>query len=283
MLFFTPFMTTIQTRYHSLNKVIVYFITFIIPVFLISILQNYPNSLTNPLFYVVFLLALVSFVNIYEIGYIYNETETIKKEKNPTKRLTDRQIDFYENRKVLIYVWRIVLSAIINGGLYFLISAKSLIMFSCAEVLTLGVFLFYNMIRGKFTQLIYLFLSVLKYTTIVFCWSETLSFSVILACIFVFPLVRTCEYKAHYTGETGANLFFRKYIIKYDVSKIPIFRVIATGILLLLSLIFKIAGICNWIPFIACAYIFLYRLFLFITVKMGAHYKGYLQEDKKQN
>ena len=32
-------------------------------------------------FYVSFFIALVSYVNFYEIGYIFNECETIKKRK----------------------------------------------------------------------------------------------------------------------------------------------------------------------------------------------------------
>ena len=78
-LFFIPFMTTIQTHYQSLNKVIVYFITYLIPEFLIIFLMNYPSSIFDWKMYFIFFISLVSFVNLYEIGYIYNETETIKK------------------------------------------------------------------------------------------------------------------------------------------------------------------------------------------------------------
>ena len=282
LLFFTPFLTTIQTRYNSLNKVIVYFVTFVFPLFLISFLQNFSDGIQSVLFYAVFLLALVSFVNLYEVGYIYNEAETIKKEEHPTKRLSDAELAFYEKHKFFIYVERFLLSCVLNGILSVFISFRSLCIFSAMEILTLLVFFLYNNVRGNITQAVYFFLCVLKYSSLVFCWSERVNLSVILACVFVFPIVRTLEYKAHYKNETGANLFFRKHIIHYDINRIPVFRVIATLFLLFVSLALWFFGVCNLIPAIACTYMFTYRFALWISVKMGAKFKGYLQEDKQK-
>lgn len=277
-MFFLPFLTTIQTHYHSKNKVIVYFITYIIPEFLIVFLQNYPQGVADWGFYLVFVLSFISFVNLYETGYIYNETETIKKEKDPTKRLTNEQLAFYERHKYLIYSERLLLSFILNFCLSFFISCKSLILFSLEECLCMAVFFLYNSVRGgRITQFIYLFLSILKYSAPVFCFSERINFSVILACIFVFPLVRTLEYKAHYGEESNVNRFFRKYVIKYDVKKITVFRVWATMILLAISVALMYFGMCNILPVFLCAYMFIYRFLLWLAVKMGANFKGYLK------
>lgn len=230
-------------------------------------------------FYVSFFIALVSYVNFYEIGYIFNECETIKKEKFPTKRLTDENLAFYENHKFFIYFERIILSVVLNAALLFFISKKSVMLFSLTEIVTIAIFFIYNNVRGKITQLIYLFLSIAKYSSLLFIHSENLSLSIFIAVIFVFPLVRTMEYKAHYGKDSNINLFFRKYIIKYDVSKITVFRVLATLVLLFVSVILYFLKICNLIPIICCFYIFAYRFVLFVAVKCGAKFKGYLKTD----
>lgn len=276
-MFFIPFILTIHTHYNSLNKIIVYIITYIIPLFLLSFLQNYPDLVFDNKFYIVFFLALVSYVNLYEIGYIYNEGETIKKEIDPTKRLSDRELCFYEKYKFIIYCERVLLSIILNYLLAFFISIKSILLFSMMELVSLFIFFIYNTIRGKITQFIYFFLSVAKYSAILFCFSEKVNISLIIAAIFMFPIVRTIEYKAHYTTDSDVNVFFRKYVIKYDVSNITIFRVWATFFLFVLSGFLYCGNICNCIPLICCTYMFIYRFILFVLIKCGVKFKEYLK------
>lgn len=154
-------------------------------------------------------------------------------------------------------------------------------LFSFAELFTLFIYYAYNSVRGKITQLIYFFLSAMKYSGLIFINSEKLSLSVFIAAVFVFPIVRTMEYKAHYGANSDVNLFFRKYIIKYDISKITVFRVWATAALLVISVALYLLNICNLIPAICCSYIFVYRFALFVAVKCGAKFKGYLKTDER--
>lgn len=280
-MFFIPFVFTKNTHYNSANKIAVYFITYFIPLFIISFLQCYPKNLTSVSFYSSFFFALVSYVNLYEVGYIYNECETIKKEKNPTKRLADSQLEFYEKHKVIIYAERFIVSIVLNLLLLFFISKKSVLFFSTAELATLLIYYIYNNVRGKITQFVYFFLSMMKYSSLIFINSEKLSLSVFIAAVFVFPIVRTMEYKAHYGADSEVNLFFRKYIIKYDISKITVFRVWATATLLVISVALYLFNICNLIPAICCSYIFVYRFALFVAVKCGAKFKGYLKTDER--
>lgn len=282
-MFFIPFVFTKKTHYNSANKIAVYFITYLIPLFIISFLQCYPKNLTSVSFYSSFFLALISYVNLYEVGYIYNECETIKKEKNPTKRLSDSQLEFYEKHKAIIYAERFIVSIVLNLLLLFFISKKSVLFFSTAELATLLIYYIYNNVRGKITQFVYFFLSMMKYSSLIFINSEKLSLSVFIAAVFVFPIVRTMEYKAHYGADSEVNLFFRKYIIKYDVSKITVFRVWATATLLVISVALYLLNICNLIPVICCVYIFIYRIALFVAVKGGAKFKGYLKTDDNKS
>lgn len=281
-MFFCPYVYTIETRYNSLGKKIVYFITYIFAEFLLVGLQvlfsgaaqfnfNYGIKLI-----IVFFIALTSYVNIYELGYLWNDAETIKGELNPTLRLSNEHLSFYEKNKFLIYFVRILISVLLNLGLYYLISLKSFIYFSIAELLTLLIYILYNGIRNNFCHFLYFLLISIRYLSITLCYIEFFNFSVLISCLFIFPIIRTMEYKAHYIEGT-VNLFFRKYIIHFDITKITSFRVLATLILLLISIVLKVFNLCNIMPVICCAYMFIYRFILFVAIKLGKEFKGYLK------
>lgn len=276
-MFFFPFIITKKTHYNSFSKVIVYFITYLIPEFFILFFMNYYNHTLNFNVIPIFLISIFSFVNCYEVGYIYNECETIKKEKEPSKRLKDSDLEYYEKHKIIIYLTRLIFSFVLNCFLLFFIDVKSILLFSLFEVITLIVFFIYNNIRGPYTQIVYFFLCCLKYSSILFVFSNSISIEAFLSAIFVLPLLRTIEYKAHYGLNSNVNVFFRKYVIKYDVSKIPLFRVIGTFSLFLLCLILKLFQLLNMFPAIITFYMFLYRISLFFAEKIGIKFKGYLQ------
>jgi len=275
-IFFIPYYFSIKTHYQSPKKIAVYFITYLIPELIILFLQRYYFIKPSLEFFIVYIIGMTSFVNLYEIGYIWNETETIKNEENPTKRLTDKNLFFYENRKILIYAERILSSIILNIFLSFFITSYSLFAFICSQLLMLVTFFIYNNIRGNMTQLVYFFLCVLKYISITMCYFEYLTTSVVLATIFVFPFVRTFEYKAHYNLESNINLVFRKYIIKYNVNRITDFRFYCTGIIFMIFWLLYFIKITNLIPVVASGYIFVYRMILFIIVNAGVKIKGYI-------
>ena len=278
MNFFLPYIYTLNTRYISLGKKFVYLITFIFPELLIFFLQTYGSYKISD-FIVISILALTSFVNIYEIGYIYNDTETIKGEIDPTKRLAEQDYFFYEQKKVHIYITRFSISIIINLCLIFFMDITSLICFSVLEIATMVVYWIYNHnhVRGNKTMLFYFFLISFRYLALPICCMSRFTLSVFLAALFVFPLVRTLEYKAHYGKESNVNVFFRKYIIKHDVNKITTYRVLATLFLLILTIVLYFFNIVDFIPVFSCSYIFLYRLFLFVITKVGYKSNDYLK------
>jgi len=59
---------------------------------------------------VVSLLFTALIYTVYEIGYIANDTETIKHETNPAMRLTANELAYYERHKHLIYGFRLMLN-----------------------------------------------------------------------------------------------------------------------------------------------------------------------------
>lgn len=276
MIYYLPVLYTIKTRYSSNFKKLVYILTYILPEALILYLEckeHLPLSIIIP----IFLISILSYINIYELGYIYNDTETIKNENNPTKRLSDSQLEIYEKYKIVIYFIRFMQIGILNTVLSFFISPKSIVCFCTIEIITLIIYWIYNHVRGNLAMFFYFFLISARYLSITLCATELFTLSIFIATLFVFPIVRTMEYKAHYGEESSVNLFFRKYIIKYDIQKIPVFRVWATFILLIISFILKLFNICDFTPFILCLYMFLYRFSLWFAVRLGANFKGYLK------
>lgn len=276
MIYYLPVLYTIKTRYSSNFKKLVYILTYILPEAILLYLEckeKLPLTIIIPIFFI----SILSYINIYELGYIYNDTETIKNENNPTKRLSDSQLLIYEKYKILIYFIRFIQIGILNTVLSFFISPKSIVWFCSIEIFTLIIYWIYNHVRGNLAMFFYFFLISTRYISITLCAAEQFSLSVFFAALFVFPIVRTMEYKAHYGEESDVNLFFRKYIIKYNIQKIPVFRVWATFVLLMISFVLLIFSICDFTPFILCMYMFLYRFSLWFAVKMGASFKGYLK------
>ena len=105
----------------------------------------------------------VGFTSLYEIGYIDNNTRSIKKESKPTLRHTKEQIEFAQNNYFSIYSIRIFLSA----SMFILIfdSVFSLSIFY--SVLTLLTFLLYNNIRqGWLNRINFVLLRFLRYFSI---------------------------------------------------------------------------------------------------------------------
>lgn len=278
MIFYLPIVYTIKTRYSSFFKRIVYFLTYILPEFLLLFFECYENFTIYRII-VIFALSMLSYINVYELGYIYNDTETIKKEKSPTLRLSEKQLMHYEKRKIFIYSVRFLQVFFLNFALVFFISQKSLVVFSLVELFTLTVYWIYNHVRGNTAMFFYFFLISARYVSVNLCSIENFTISVFLAALFVFPIIRTMEYKAHYGENSKVNLLFRKYIIKYDINKIPVFRLYATAVLLAISFALSFVRICTWIPLVMCSYMFIYRFSLWLAVKLGARFNGYLKKE----
>ena len=90
-IFLCPGAYTIRKRMVSKNKRLGLFCYHIVPVAFLYMLSHVYSICSL----VEFVMLVVAFYAQYEIGYIYNDTETIKKEKNPSKRLDSMEMNFY--------------------------------------------------------------------------------------------------------------------------------------------------------------------------------------------
>ena len=110
MRIFLPFYYLFYSRLKSNISRIAWIFTYIIPIFIVSYLSNIEFIFT--------FLLIFSIYFTYEIGYIYNDCEVIKKEINPTLRLKKEDIQYYEKYKLIIYSIRILFLSIIIGIIY---------------------------------------------------------------------------------------------------------------------------------------------------------------------
>ena len=105
LFFYLPFSYTYVSRLKSHSKLISWVIIYVIPTIYLAIFLQGTLSVPN---FLLALLGIVLIYNFYETGYIQNDTETVKRELNPTMRLSENQQAYYETHKKIIYGVRLL-------------------------------------------------------------------------------------------------------------------------------------------------------------------------------
>lgn len=143
VMFYIPLAFAIQTRFLRRSKLgaIVWATEYLIPVLLSMLLISWPTY--N---FVSAIIAILAVYNLYEIGYIQNDCETIKKENKPTKRLSDKQLNYYESHKTFIYGLRMLWGIIFS--IYFILTGIPWI-WIIVTWMVIPYYLLYNYLRGR--------------------------------------------------------------------------------------------------------------------------------------
>lgn len=144
--FYLPFCYTLFIRFSKVSQFISWVAIYIIPTLLVF-LSFYEKGMFS--FLLCYFLSVMLVYNYYEIGYIQNDTETIKKENNPTLRLTMIQLQYYKSHFILIYSSRIFWGILLSLLLYLLSDFVSY--FLCSSILLLLLYQVYNNVRNRFT------------------------------------------------------------------------------------------------------------------------------------
>jgi hypothetical protein len=189
--FFVPFLyflkTRCKTRGHMLSWVAIYFLP-------ICIFGWTSGSVTGIPRFVLLMLCLALIYNNYEIGYIENDCETIHRESKPTIRLSAQQLDFYERRKIIIYITRSIVSLFLTGiaiaaghGSVF----PGVVGFLICSWSILLVYFLYNRVRSRLNLPLHFLLVCLR-----FCapfYLMTSMWTAFLLSIFLFPVINLTE------------------------------------------------------------------------------------------
>lgn len=186
-MFYIPFLYFINTRSKNIVKSLSWVCIYIIPILLF--LMIYKFEFFSIADFYKFLLSLILVYTLYEIGYIYNDTETIKHEKKPTIRLNSEQFVFYETNKTNIYACRCILAVLLTAIIIVMGSPVLLALLPWAIIF---VYTLYNYFRSRINLLLHFILVVLRYGSpllIVLGFDS----NVILITIFIFPMINLLE------------------------------------------------------------------------------------------
>lgn len=186
-IFYLPFWYSKQTRFRTITRFFSWVIIYLIPVSL-SFLFVYPEFRYINLFKS--LLAILLVYNLYEIGYIYNDAETIKKEISPTLRLDYLQLQYYENNKKNIYCFRFLVALLITFALSFNDGSWVFLLISWAIIPTYAL---YNTVRSRLNIPLHFILVTLRYCSPVLLFTGMSDVFIFLFMILLFPLINTLE------------------------------------------------------------------------------------------
>lgn len=268
--FYIPFCYFGFVRMGTIAKCFGFISYFVIPTF------YYFLYLENFLFIsatINYLISIFLLYNLYEIGYIQNDTESIKKEATPSLRLYPRNIIFYTRHKVSIYIIRCIYSILFSLLLLFINNfSKGALLFSGGCYFVLIIFLLYNEIRSKWSIYIFCILQISKYLCFTLLFYPNINKIAIYGLILIYPLPNIIE-----------RLSFKRYNIHIFRKLLPskrsfiTFRVIYYLIIILIFIILNCQNIISFKDYIAFLYLFFFRLILLVLDKNNIKFKNYLK------
>jgi hypothetical protein len=223
------------------------------------------------------LFAIVSLYNIYEIGYIQNDTETVKKEIYPNMRLANDNLIYYENHKIHIYGFRVCLFVISSFLLYVWVSKSSFLLFEISLIIITLLYQCYNRFRNNSLMFIYFILVSMRYISPFLIFSEYLSWQAILVLLMTFPIVKTIAFKAGKPDGVKYNLWFRKYILRFESRNLTNYRFVAYAILVIIAIFLYLNGFFTIWHILPIFCMFLYRGLILLCLLIGFKPKGYLE------
>src|SRR5574344_1018744 len=140
------------------------------------------------------MLGMILIQNLYEVGYIQNDTETIKKEKNPTMRLEQSELKYYSSNRCGIYATRALIDAFLAGLLIYVgHGSLSVWVFLGVAHLIIPIFLLYNAMLNRWNLLLHFFLATLKFSSLQFLFFDSMQINVFLLSIFAYPIINLID------------------------------------------------------------------------------------------
>ena len=216
-MFLCPGAYTLKKRMITNNKKMGLFCYHVIPISFLFFLYQTVSIIS---FFKLGLL-IIAFYAQYEIGYIYNDAETIKKEKEPSKRLDSIEMSFYSRYRGQIYVAHILSYSFLVIFLIFLSGDAFWWYSTFAMIVECLIFLLYNNVRGRKSLVVFFFLELFKYLPFVnlLTIDSKLLYLVLIAMIYAVP-------------NTIERLSFKRYNIVFMQKLLPtqntylIFRIV---------------------------------------------------------
>lgn len=258
-MFFVPFLYALHTRMgNGIIALLKWLSEYVIPTFLVTLL------VANGSFAVWFdfALMLVLTYTLYEVGYMYNDAYTIKREQHPTLRLNEQELVFFYKYEWLIISFRLLLSGLLSVFILWKYEYSSI---ACMTVVAawciLFVYAIFNSVRSHVSFLLHTLLLLLRYSVPWLLFSHD-SLPVILAFVFfLYPLPNMMENIAR--NKYGINYAFtRIYLSHYDrryLFRVRYYLVVVTATMILLFF-----GLIPFGYLLLAAYFFVYECFFYV-------------------
>jgi len=164
----------------NIKGILNWFSQYIIPLLLLLFLDD--KSIDWELFACTVLLIY----DLYEVGYIQNDAETIKRETNPTLRLRKFELEYYESYKNWIYISRLII------GIFLAVILESYFRVSIFVIigiwLILLVYQLYNYLRNGWIYVLHVILMELRYIIPLIACGINLSIGLIMIVTVMYPL-----------------------------------------------------------------------------------------------
>lgn len=163
-----------------------------------------------------FLLMTTLVYTLYELGYFWNDTVTIRKEQHPTLRLSGETLACAFQYRYLVLVIRLLLAILITIGLFRHYGHTAGVVRSMTVTWMIPlVYVFHNNIRGSWTHLSHFLLLCCRYLAATLLPMVVWSWKMPVLAILMFPLPNILEILA--MGKFGlAYSFTRFYLPKYE-------------------------------------------------------------------
>ena len=249
LIFYIPFSYTLSTRVKTVGGCIRLFSKYVLPVVFIAFCNGFTIDL------LLMVVGLLFVYDLYEIGYIQNDTETIKRELKPTLRLSDSALVFYGKHRFSVYSCRFVIALLLSYLIFLLGGHWQALTFG---FLLVPSYLLYNTIRNKYSYWIYMWLMMVRYICLAWIGCASLSLIDMLYITLMHPMptmivrfsVKRFGYYSHFVHKylindmKYLNVYRFKYflildmlcLVWYWIDKATWFYIVVTTWYLLISL-----------------------------------------------
>ena len=233
--FYLPFAYLYRVRLGTPAKLLSWMLLYIFPTLFFSACLWEKSGTNMTLFLADYFLILIAVFGIYESGYIFNDTLSIRGERNPSIRLYPDNLQYFYMHLPHVFVVRgaVVLAALI--GLCIINNNSTAIVITVGAVVAVAIlFALYNNWRSAYNAFLYPFLVFSRYIVFLIPFFSSIENGfndfdmLVVALLFLcFPLLNAIER----FSMPRKRFAFIKRIIPEEESK-TLFRVYYYGILL---------------------------------------------------
>lgn len=269
-----PFLYFLKTRLKGkVQRISWIFIYFIPAIFLFDYFA--PLQQENNL--LLFIIGCTFINYIYENGYIQNDVKTIKREINPTLRLSKEEIENINEKWYQIILLRLAVSVLLMALFYVFSNSLSLtlVLFSIGIILQF-LYLIYNSIRNIWNFILILPINYIRFYGFILPFvSFDKIFEFIIVTILLYPLAKVLEF----TRQTRYNL----ELISKIVGNIDSFRV---KYYLVITMILSFTYYFYNLPFeylLVSIYFTLFRIATYIAINKNSSIQNEMLKNTKKD